>query len=232
MDKERQEGYVTGLVCLLIFALFAYFAIMSASNISTAAIMGIFATLFGGLGFGSLAKPDTVGAVASQFLKNLSKSSEEGSSDSHDSQTQKRSSGVQVMAHDQSNVSITVHSGKKKNAQNLPEESENLQDERKETLRKETILVNSSDSYYYEFDLTKGDHLKGEIASTSPIDVFFVDEFNFDKWNRGRRYFEPENSNESVLETNIDYVAPKKGKWYVIIENNGRKSATVKAQLY
>jgi len=232
MDKKRKDGYVTGLGCLLIFAIFLPTAISIGWNTS-GQIFWVFTILFGGLGFGSLWKPDSIGAVVSQFLKNLSKSSEEGSSDSHNQQTQKKSSGsVQVMAQDQSNVSITVHSGKKKNAQNLPEESENLQDEKKETLRKETIVVTPSDGYSYEFDLMKADHLKGEIKSTSPIDVFFVDEFYFDKWNRGRRYFEPENSNVSVLETNIDYVAPKKGKWYVIIENNGRKSATVKVQLY
>jgi hypothetical protein len=116
MDKKRQEGYVTGLGCLLIFALFAYFAIMSASNMSAAAIMGIFAALFGGLGFGSLAKPDIVGAVASQFLKNLSKSSEEGSSDSHNKQVQEKSNGsVQVMASD-SEVNINVLPREKKQA--------------------------------------------------------------------------------------------------------------------
>jgi hypothetical protein len=27
--------------------------------------------------------------------------------------------------------------------------------------------------------------------------------------------------NDSVLETNIAYVVPTKGKWYFIIENNG-----------
>jgi hypothetical protein len=232
MDEKRKEGYVTGLGCLVIFAVFMPIAISTGWNTS-GQIFWVFTVLFGGLGFGSLWKPDSVGAVTSQFLRNFARSEEEGSSDSHDSQIQKRSSGsVQVMAHDQSNVNITVHSGKKKGAQNLPEESENLQDEKKETLRKETIVVAPSDGYSYEFDLMKGDHLRGEITSTSSIDVFFVDESSFDKWNRGRRYFEPENSNNSVLETDIDYVAPKKGKWYVLIENNGRKSTTVKVRLY
>jgi hypothetical protein len=231
MDKKRQEGYVTGLVCLLVFALFAYFTVMSISNTSAAAIMGIFATLFGGLGFGSLAKPDTVGAVASQFLENFARSDEEGS-DSHNKQIQKKSSGsVQVMAHDQASVSVTVDSGKKKNAQNLSEESESLQDE-KEILRKETIVVKPSKGYSYEFEFTKkGDHLKGEISSTSSIDIYFVDEFNFDKWNRNKS-FDYEDSNEGILETKIDYLIPAKGIWYVIIENNGRKSATVKVHLY
>jgi len=116
MDKKRKDGYVTGIGCLLIFALFAYFTIVSASNTSAAVIMGIFAALFGVLGFGSLAKPETIGAVASQFLENLSKNSEEKSSDSHDKQIQKKSSGsVQVMASD-SEVNINVLPRKQKPA--------------------------------------------------------------------------------------------------------------------
>jgi hypothetical protein len=80
--------------------------------------------------------------------------------------------------------------------------------------------------------LTRGEHVKGEIASTSQIDVLFVDELGFEKWSKGRKYFEPESSNDSVLEANIDYVASKKGKWYVIVENNERKKATVKVEFY
>jgi hypothetical protein len=132
------------------------------------------------------------------------------------------------MSHDQSNVKIIVHSGKKGQIENPKEEEE----EQKVILRKETIEVSPTDSYYYEFELSKKDHLKGEISSTSRIDIYFLDEFNFNKWSRGRKYFEPEDSNEGVLETNIDYEVPKRGKWYVIIENNGRKSATVKVRLY
>jgi hypothetical protein len=223
MDKKRKEGYVTGLVCLIIFAIFLPTAINIGWNTS-GQIFWVFTIVFGALGVGSLWKPESIGAVASQLLKNLAESKEK--SDSHNKQIQKKSSGsVQVMASDQAEVNINVPSVEKKQA-------EKPSAEEKETLRKETIVVVASDGYSYEFDLMKEDHLKGEITSTSPIDVFFVDKFNFDKWNRGRRYFEPENSNDSVLETNIDYVAPKKGKWYLIIENNGRKSATVKVQLY
>jgi hypothetical protein len=202
---------------------------MSLSNTPAAVIMAIFAALFGGLGFGSILKPKTIGVVASQFLKNLGRSSEEGSSDSHDSQVQKRSSGIQVMAHDQSSVSITVDSRKKK-AQNRQEESENLQ-EKKKILCKETIVVRPHDGYGYDFEFMRGEHLRGEISSTNPVDVYFVDEPNFIKWTKNK-LFNEQYSNGAVLETNIDYVVPKKGKWFVIIDNEGRKSATVKISLY
>jgi hypothetical protein len=106
MDKKRKDGYVTGLVCLLLFSLFTYFTIISFSNSSAAIIMGIFATLFGGLGFGSLWKPESIGAIASQLLENLGKSEEQ--SDSHDKQIQKESSGIQAIADRGGQININV----------------------------------------------------------------------------------------------------------------------------
>lgn len=176
---------------------------------------------FGFLGVGSLWKPDSVGAVVSQFIENFATSEKE--SDSHNKQIQKKSSGgVQVMAHG-SNVNISVPSEKKERKQ-YPEEE-------KEILRKETIVVRPSKGYSYDFDFVEGDYLKGEISSTSCIDIYFVDDVNFDKWDRDKS-FEVEDSNEDVLESNINYFVPADGAWHLIIENNGRKSARVKVRLY
>ena len=121
-------------------------------------------------------------------------------------------------------VNINVPSAKKKKPQNTS-------DEEKDFLRKETIVVSPSDSYYYEFEFTRGEELEGKISSTSPIDTYFVDDSNFDKWNRGKS-FEMEDSNEAVLDTMIYYLVPSRGTWYVIIENNGRKTAKVNVKLY
>jgi hypothetical protein len=226
MDKKRKDGYVAGLGFLVVFAIFLPVSISTGWN-TTGQIFGIFTLVFGVLGVGSLWKPDSVGAIALQFLENFGTNEEEGS-DSHNKQIQKKSSGsVQVVATHGANVNVNVSSGKKGQTEN-PQEK----DEQKEFLRKEKIEVTPTNGYYYEFEFSKGDRLKGEISSTSRIDVYFFDEFNFDKWNRGRKYFEPEDSNEAVLETNIDYEVPVKGTWYMVIENNGRKSAAVKVLLY
>ena len=103
--------------------------------------------------------------------------------------------------------------------------------EEKEILREETTRVSPQDAYYYVFELKRGDVLKGEISSNSAIDIYFVDNTNFKKWDKNRT-FDNEYCNESVLETKIDYLVPKKGTWYLLIENNGRKTAIVKAFLY
>lgn len=222
MDKKRKDGYVTGIVCLIIFGIFLPTTISIGWNTS-GQIFGVFTIVFGVLGVGSLWKPDSIGAVVSQLLKNLAENEEK--SDSHNKQIQKKSSGsVQVMASHGAKVNINVASGKKEQTQNSPVEE-------KEVLRKETIFVSPTDGYSYELELTRGDHLRGEIVSDCPIDIYFVDEENFDKWNKNRN-FDYENCNEGVLEANIDYIVPIKGTWYLIIENNRRKSATVKVRLY
>jgi len=103
--------------------------------------------------------------------------------------------------------------------------------EEKEILVEETIRVGPHDAYSYDIELKRGDILKGEISSDSHIDIYFVNNTNFMKWERGKT-FECEYSSESVLKTKIDYEVPRRGIWYVLIENNGRKSAKVKVCLY
>lgn len=103
--------------------------------------------------------------------------------------------------------------------------------EEKEILREETIRIGPHDAYSYDIDLKRGDILKGEISSDSHIDIHFVNNTNFMKWERDKT-FECEYSGESVLKTKIDYEIPRRGTWYLLIENNGRKSTKVKVCLY
>jgi hypothetical protein len=223
-EEKKKEGRVTGIGCAVICALLAYFAVITMPNTSAVELEGFLAALFGVFGFICLWKPDTWGAYIAEYFKRLNSGNKEGS-DSHDTQIQQKSNGsFQVMTHDSSKVDIHVSPPQKEQLQKSPIEE-------KEILRNEKIVVDAGNGYDYEFDLIRGEHVKAEVESTSPIDIFFADEVNDDKWNRGKA-FESEDNNESVLETTIDYVASKKGKWYVIIENNGEEPATVKIQFY
>ena len=104
--------------------------------------------------------------------------------------------------------------------------------EEREILREETIRVGPQDNFHYIFELKRNEVLKGEISSDSHIDIYFVDNTNFKKWDKGRVFFDCEYSNESILKTKIDYLVPRKGTWYLLVENNGRKTAIVKVYLY
>ena len=222
MDKKKRDGTVAGIGSFFGFVILLVLATNNEWNTS-GQILWAFTVIFGGLSVGCLLKPETFGAAVSKFFERFSES-EKGTSDSHKQIQQKSSGSVQVMTGDRAEVHINVPSVEKKQA-------EKPSAEEKEFLHKETIVVSPSHGYSYEFEFMKRDHLKGEISSTSRIDIYFVDEYNFDKWDRGRS-FDYEDCNEGILETNIDYLAPAKGTWYVIIENKGRKSATVKVQLY
>jgi len=110
-------------------------------------------------------------------------------------------------------------------------QEQEVKTEEKEILREETIRVNPKDAYYYELELKRAGVLKGEISSDSHIDIYFVNSTNFKKWDKNRTFYH-EYCNESVLETKIDYEVPRSGTWYLLMENNGRKTAIVKVYLY
>lgn len=113
-------------------------------------------------------------------------------------------------------------------------QEQEVKTEEKDIIREETIHVGRGHAYYYQFEqneLKRGEHLEGEISSDSPINIYFVDKTNFKKWDK-ERTFNYEYANESVFETKIDYEVPKRGAWYLLMENNGRKTAIVKVYLY
>lgn len=109
MQETRKNGYVTGIVCLLGFSIFLLLAINNEFNLS-GQILWVITIFLGALGVGSLWKPESIGQVATQILENLSKSGED-TSDSHNIQIQKNSSGaVQAMATQGASVTINVDS--------------------------------------------------------------------------------------------------------------------------
>lgn len=222
MDDKRKDVYGKGVTCLLASLILGWLAINNEWNTAGQILWGL-TIFFGGLGTGSILKPDSFGTVAFQFLDSIFGNRERKKSDSDNKQIQSESSGVQVMATSGAKVNINVPSGKKENTQDSVSE--------KEFLRKETILVSPDTGYSYAFNLTRGDHLEGDISSDGRIDIYFVDDENYGKWEKNN-IFDYEDCNENVLETQIEYEAPRNGFWYLLIDNNGRKPAEVKVLLY
>ena len=90
--------------------------------------------------------------------------------------------------------------------------------------------LNPSESCCYEFELIPGENLKGMISSSSHIDIYLVTNTSFSKWMMDET-FDHECCNKSVIEAKIEYLAPREGTWYLLIENNGRKTAKVDVML-
>lgn len=99
MDKKRTEGYIAGVACVIACLVFS----VSAANIgwnASGQILWAFTIVFGVLGIGSFWKPNSIGAIVTQIMRNIGRSESEGS-DSHNRQIQKKSKGsVQVMGDD------------------------------------------------------------------------------------------------------------------------------------
>jgi len=111
MEEETKNGYIAGVVSLLGCFLFGLFAYHNEFNLSGQILWGITVVL-GVFGVGSLWKPDSIGQIVAQILKNLSESGGD-TSDSHNIQIQENSSGsVQAMATQRASVTINVDSKK------------------------------------------------------------------------------------------------------------------------
>lgn len=95
----------------------------------------------------------------------------------------------------------------------------------------EKTLVDAHSYVYYDFELLKGDRVKGEIVSDAPIDVWFLDEENFDRFDR-RKSFDEEDGTEAVYETKPDFEACRKGSWLVVIDNKNKTSAKASVNLH
>ena len=163
LNKKRQTGYVAGTICLISATVFMIFALNIGYHNISGQISSIFAISFGALGVGSLWKPDSIGAVASTILENMSKMGQEEKSDSHDNQIQTKSSGIQVLSRDKSEVNITVQSGEMQKSK----AREKLQDYKTRKLR---ITGEEAENIAISFVKKKKDPEIISISSVIPKD--------------------------------------------------------------
>lgn len=76
MEDSTKNGYIAGVVCSVIAAFLILMAINIGWNLS-GQFMGIFGLLFGGMGIGSLWRPESIGQIASQILENMQENARE-----------------------------------------------------------------------------------------------------------------------------------------------------------
>ena len=101
----------------------------------------------------------------------------------------------------------------------------------KEVVANETVSIKKREYQEYGVKLKKGETLKGEIRSDAPINIYFMNEQNLDKYVRDKA-FEFEDGSENFWEGTIEYSVPKKDDWFLVLENEGKESVKVKVYLY
>jgi len=221
MDKETKSGYIAGILFLLIF--FAFLSsIINIGLDKLDLLSSILTATFGILGFGSLWKPKAIGAVATALIEMFTKNTEKSSSDSHNKQLQKKTSGsVQVMATHGAKVNVSVASEKKENIEKTAEE----------IMLNEKRIINTKKRHVHNLgDLDEGDQLIGEASSTRPIDIEFLSVADYRRLRDGEPY-KCQNRYRHILATNINFTVPMDGTWYLVIRNKGMSYAKVAIRL-
>jgi hypothetical protein len=101
----------------------------------------------------------------------------------------------------------------------------------KQIIANETVSIKKKEFQQYIVMLKRDDVLKGEINADAPINIYFMDGLNFDKYFRDKG-FDYEYSSENFWEGSIEYFAPRKAEWSLILENEGKEPVKVKVYLY
>jgi len=119
---------------------------------------------------------------------------------------------------------------KEKEAKKIGKAMEVPKEEERKLISKDTVYVGAH-GQSFSFELDNEERLEAEITSTEPIDVYILDRRNYRKW-LDKKPFGYHCFTEAILETCIDFSAPKKGTWYMVFEMYGRKAAQVKVEHY
>lgn len=82
----------------------------------------------------------------------------------------------------------------------------------KNKIYEETISILPKEYSFYPFELTRKGKVKGVISSSIPVDVLFLDEMNFEKYEDSRN-FVSEDIYEGIFDAKVDFEASFKGSY-------------------
>jgi len=119
---------------------------------------------------------------------------------------------------------------KEVSASEFPQIKHKQEVEKRGKIYDERILLKAHDYAHYEFELFKGNKVEGEISSDAPLDIWFLDVENLERFVKGKS-FDEEDGTEDVYEAKLCFEAPRKGFWYVVIDNRNKTSTTAKVHL-
>lgn len=219
--NKKKKGYKTGGIGVFLGSLFLLLSINMWQTLSGQILIlaGIF---FGGLGVGSIWKPESIGQIAAEIFEFIDKNTrEQVSNDSSQSQNQPRNSPqVQTDSGD-----IHIH-------QSINEEKKKKTNDNKitENLVNETKWLDEKDNAVYSYSLKKEDQLTGRISSDVPINVYITNSKNL-QYYEDDEVFVYEKGSENVYKYSINFDVPKKGKWHIIIENKESNYADVNVKI-
>lgn len=94
----------------------------------------------------------------------------------------------------------------------------NSKDSEEDESTEETVVIESGEYQMYSYDLEEDDTLIGQIVSDMPVNVFIVNDRNFDLLDDNKD-FTAEYATTKVLKCKINFHPPRSGAWNVVIQH-------------
>ncbi len=82
----------------------------------------------------------------------------------------------------------------------------------------ESIKIDPEEYEGYGLDLEEDDRITGRVASDLPVDVYIMNSKNFEYFEDDGD-FDYEDGSEGTTRFSISFTCPKKGKWFLVVDN-------------
>jgi hypothetical protein len=116
-------------------------------------------------------------------------------------------------------------------SKNVPKKHEPEPPRESIVILEETCVLKSKEYVSYDIDLDQQRTVKGEITSDKPISFYFLSGYSFSLYENDED-FSYDYGAEDILEKKINFTPMKTATRYVVAENEGKYTATVKIRLF
>lgn len=86
-------------------------------------------------------------------------------------------------------------------------------------------IIEQGDYQTVDLQLDRGTSVTCEVIANAPVNVYILDDENLTGLDLGEEFWS-ETGEEGVSKTTLNFVAPKTGKWFLVVENTDNKQAS------
>ncbi len=93
-----------------------------------------------------------------------------------------------------------------------------------------TRVIAKGDYATFDVELDQRAEVTCEVTASAPINVYLMDADNLNSLDLGEEFWS-ETGEEGVAKATLHFVAPQKGKWFLVVENTDNKEASARANI-
>jgi len=93
-----------------------------------------------------------------------------------------------------------------------------------------TRVIAKGEYATFEVELDQRAEVTCEVTAGAPVNVYLMDADNLNSLDLGEEFWS-ETGEEGVEKATLHFVAPQKGKWFLVVENTDNKEASARANI-